>query len=219
MQTTLDTTTQSSGAGASTTPAAAAGGNGAPSQLFTTLLVAQIKNQNPLEPADPSQFVGQLTQLSQMEALQKLAAQGEAQAAMLGSLQQLALGAQVGATVSVRSDSVRLQDQPVSGRFVLDNATQQTAVVLTGADRQARRIELGPQPAGEVGFSIDPQMLGLPPGRYALQVDTGSGSGPEVEVSGILQNVKLSASGGSLLHIDAVGDVAANAITGLHGRP
>ena len=62
--------------------AAAINPNGEVSKLFTTLLVAQIRNQNPLEPQDPSEFVGQMTQLSQMEALQMLARQGSATAGM-----------------------------------------------------------------------------------------------------------------------------------------
>ena len=63
--------------------AAGVSGNGEVSQLFTTLLVAQIKNQNPLEPTDPSEFVGQMTQLSQMEALQALTLQNKSNGAML----------------------------------------------------------------------------------------------------------------------------------------
>ncbi len=46
--------------------------NGDMTQLFTRLLIAQIKNQNPLEPTDPSQFVSQLTQLSQVESMQQM---------------------------------------------------------------------------------------------------------------------------------------------------
>lgn len=38
-------------------------------QTFLKLLVAQIKNQNPLTPTDPVQFVGQLTQYSELEQL------------------------------------------------------------------------------------------------------------------------------------------------------
>jgi len=59
---------------------AAASGAGTPSapspqdaltskQTFLQLLVAQIKNQNPLNPTDPTQFVGQLTSYSQLEQL------------------------------------------------------------------------------------------------------------------------------------------------------
>lgn len=216
MQTTLNSTTTGAAAGATAAPTAAA--NGAPSELFTTLLVAQIKNQNPLEPADPSQFVGQLTQLSQMEALQKLASQGEAQATMLASLQQLALGAQVGSTVSVATDSLRLAGEPVSGRFVLDGASAQTTLLLTGTDRQQRRIELGSQAAGQVDFSIDPAALGLPPGRYAVQVETAGGAAPAVEVDGVLRNVRLSPGGSAMLNIAGIGEVAASTITGLQGR-
>jgi flagellar basal-body rod modification protein FlgD len=35
--------------------------------MFLTLLVAQMKNQDPLNPADGSQFVAQLAQLTQLE--------------------------------------------------------------------------------------------------------------------------------------------------------
>jgi flagellar basal-body rod modification protein FlgD len=49
-------------------------GTGLPDQLtsestFLNLLVAQIKNQDPLNPTDSIQFVGQLVQFSQLEQL------------------------------------------------------------------------------------------------------------------------------------------------------
>jgi flagellar basal-body rod modification protein FlgD len=36
---------------------------------FLKLLVAQVKHQDPLSPADPTQFIGQLVQFSQLEQL------------------------------------------------------------------------------------------------------------------------------------------------------
>ena len=55
----------------STPPAAAATGvTGAPAptqQVFLQLLVAQIKNQDPLNPTDSTQFVSQLAQFSELE--------------------------------------------------------------------------------------------------------------------------------------------------------
>ena len=82
------------GAGSATGGAIAqALGGSEMSHMFTTLLVAQIRNQNPLEPTDPSEFVAQLTQLSQTESMQALVAQSGAQASTLNSLQTLALGA------------------------------------------------------------------------------------------------------------------------------
>jgi flagellar basal-body rod modification protein FlgD len=38
-------------------------------QTFLKLLVAQIQNQDPTSPTDPVQFVGQLTQYSELEQL------------------------------------------------------------------------------------------------------------------------------------------------------
>jgi flagellar basal-body rod modification protein FlgD len=38
-------------------------------QMFLKLLVAQIQNQNPLSPQDPTEFLGQLTQYSMLEQL------------------------------------------------------------------------------------------------------------------------------------------------------
>jgi flagellar basal-body rod modification protein FlgD len=39
---------------------------------FLTLLVAQIQNQDPTNPTDPVQFVGQLTQYSELEQLMQI---------------------------------------------------------------------------------------------------------------------------------------------------
>ncbi|HEY7839560.1 MAG TPA: flagellar hook capping FlgD N-terminal domain-containing protein [Terriglobales bacterium] len=36
---------------------------------FMTLLVAQLKNQDPTQPMDPTQFVGQLVQFNSLEQL------------------------------------------------------------------------------------------------------------------------------------------------------
>lgn len=39
------------------------------SQSFLTLLVAQLKSQNPLDPMNPTEFVNQLVQFSSLEQL------------------------------------------------------------------------------------------------------------------------------------------------------
>ncbi len=38
-------------------------------QMFLQLLVSQIQNQNPLNPADPSEFVAQLSQFTGVEQM------------------------------------------------------------------------------------------------------------------------------------------------------
>ena len=41
--------------------------SGVNEQMFLQLLVAQLKNQDPMSPADPTQFVSQLAQFSELE--------------------------------------------------------------------------------------------------------------------------------------------------------
>jgi flagellar basal-body rod modification protein FlgD len=48
-------------------PAAANQNEAATKEVFLRLLVAQIKNQNPLDPADGVEFVAQLAQFTQLE--------------------------------------------------------------------------------------------------------------------------------------------------------
>ncbi|MGE5451526.1 MAG: flagellar hook capping FlgD N-terminal domain-containing protein [Acidobacteriota bacterium] len=197
---------------------AAAAGGGSPKDLFTTLLVAQIKNQNPLEPTDPSAFVNQLTQLSQMESLQNLSSQNNTHVAMLESLQALGMGAQVGSQVMVQSHEMQLGQDVVKGAFHLNSPSTRTAVVLTDDGGNRYRVELGSRPAGEAAFAIDPVAMGLPQGHYTLAVDSASGETPSIEVGGTLQSVKLSATGGVVLDVSHLGEVPASAITRFNGR-
>lgn len=200
------------------TGAITAATGGSNRDLFTTLLVAQIRNQNPLEPSDPSEFVGQLTQLSQMEALQSLASQSATNAAMLDSLQVLSLGAQVGSQVWARTESLTLGNEPVQGAFTLSSASTQTTLVLKDAGGVEHRVELGSRPVGEVSFSIDPAQLNLPAGTYSLAIETSTKEAPAIEVAGTLQSVKLSAAGGVALSISGLGETSPTAITRFNGR-
>jgi len=196
---------------------AAVSNNGEVSQMFTTLLVAQIKNQNPLEPTDPSEFVSQMTQLSQMEALQGLTQQGSANGAMLESLQVLALGGQVGSQVMANTDSIVVDDEPVQGRFTLADSSAAVSIILDGSGGQ-KRIDLGTRAAGEVPFTIDPAALGLTAGKYSIRIETSSKEDVAVEVAGTLQNVRLSPTDGLLLSVANVGQILPGAITGFNGR-
>lgn len=55
--------------GTSTTSAASVGASAPTEQVFLQLLVSQIKNQDPLNPTDSTQFVAQLAQFSELEQM------------------------------------------------------------------------------------------------------------------------------------------------------
>ena len=199
--------------------AAASEPSSANADMFTKLLVAQIRNQDPLSPSDPSQFVNQLSQLSQTEALQNLAKMNSSSASVLQSLQVLALGAQVGSDVMVAADSVEVGSAPVSGNIELASASAANTLVATGPDGVARRIALGAHGAGTLAFTLDPQAYGLPPGRYSLAVETANGQQPAIELKGRLDAVRMSAAGGIILKVAGIGEVAPGSVTGFNGKP
>lgn len=60
---------QSQGSGSSSNPITGSDNSLTSENTFLQLLVAQIKNQDPLNPTDSIQFVGQLVQYSSLEQL------------------------------------------------------------------------------------------------------------------------------------------------------
>ena len=186
--------------------------------MFTKLLVAQIRNQDPLAPSDPSQFVNQLSQLSQTEALQQLAQTTSASASVLQSLQVLAMGGQVGSQVSVETSRLRLDGDKVTGSVQLNGASSVTNLVLTGVDGRQHRISLPSHGAGSLPFTIDPAALGLAPGSYTIGAEASDGTRPAVEITGRLDSVRMSATGGILLQVAGIGEVDPSSVTGFNGK-
>jgi flagellar basal-body rod modification protein FlgD len=186
--------------------------------MFTKLLVAQIRNQDPLSPTDPSQFVNQLTQQAQTEAMQNLSTLTSANASVLQSMQVLALGAQVGSEVMVNTDTVQLDSSKVGGSIALAASSSKTTLTLKGADDKEYKVELGAKAAGSVPFSIDPVALGMPAGTYSMTVTTSSAEKPSVDIAGKLNSVRLSASGSMILSVSNLGEVNPGAITGFNGK-
>ena len=187
------------------------------SDMFTKLLVAQIQNQDPLSPTDPSQFVNQLATLSQTEALSNVSSLTSANNSVLQSMQVLALGAQVGSEVMVNTSTVTLGTEKISGSIALANASSATQLTLTGGNGVKHVIDLGSQDAGTVAIAIDPAKLGLPAGSYTMAVTTSNGAVPTVDIAGKLSSVRLSSTGSILLNVAGVGEVAPASITGFNG--
>ncbi|WP_077033536.1 flagellar hook capping FlgD N-terminal domain-containing protein [Pelomonas sp. KK5] len=187
--------------------------------MFTTLLVAQIKNQDPLSPSDPSAFVNQLTQLSQMEALQKLADQGGSSNGMMASLQMLALGGQVGSQVQAQVDSLNLGSTPVATHFTLSAGAAAGALVLTGSDGVEQRIPLANLSAGDNAFTLDPSKYGVTAGHYAVRVETDTKEVAGIEIGATLSSVRLGGDGNAILTLNGgLAQVAPSALTQFNGR-
>jgi flagellar basal-body rod modification protein FlgD len=186
--------------------------------MFTKLLVAQIRNQDPLAPSDPATFVNQLSQLSQTEALENMTQTTAASAAMLQSLQVLAMGGQVGSQVSVETGRVELGDTAITGSVRLEGASTLTHVILTDVAGKQTKVELPPHGIGGQEFTLDPAKLGLPAGKYSIAAESSDGTKPKIEISGRLNSVRLDSTGGILMQVAGVGEVEPGWITGFNGK-
>ncbi|MEP3562895.1 MAG: flagellar hook capping FlgD N-terminal domain-containing protein, partial [Marinobacter sp.] len=77
----------------------AQGGSELGKDAFMELMLAQMKNQNPLEPQDNGDFISQLAQFSSLEEMQNLTGTVGEVAGQFRSSQALQASAMVGKTV------------------------------------------------------------------------------------------------------------------------
>ncbi|HHJ4328284.1 TPA: flagellar hook assembly protein FlgD [Klebsiella pneumoniae] len=124
---------------------------------FLELLVAQLNNQNPLEPQGNGEFIAQLAQFSQVEGIEKLNSSMGSLLAGYQSSQALQASSLVGRTVIVPTDKAVVDTSenfkasallPVSSNNVYVN-------VYDEAGSLVNRINLGQQKAGNISFSWD----------------------------------------------------------------
>lgn len=87
---------------------------------FLTLLVAQLQNQDPLNPSDPTEFTAQLAQYSSLEQLMSVNENIEGLASTSQNQQQLSALGLIGREVVVEQDEFQLGDSDVTLGYQLD---------------------------------------------------------------------------------------------------
>ena len=100
--------------------------------VFLELMVTQMRNQNPLDPQDNSEFVAQLAQFSSVEGLDKLNNTMEGFVGSFQSNQALQASALVGRSVKVDSDTSYLAaDGRVAGTIELPQELRKSKWALS----------------------------------------------------------------------------------------
>ena len=173
---------------------------------FITLMVAQIQNQDPTNPVDSTEFLNQYSAMSQVKSLENLSSLSTSNLVLMDNLQTLTAAGLVGQQVKVSADQVQLGDEAVKGQVVLENAAGSLTLTLTSASGVKKTIELGTQAAGTVDFSLDAQALGLQAGTYSISASSDSGEYPDIEIEGVVGQVRVSADG-PVLEVAGVGSV------------
>ena len=156
----ITTTTNSATAAlASTSSTAAAGStkNAAGSEdRFLKLLVAQLSNQDPMNPMDNAQMTSQMAQISTVTGVQQVNKTIEGLSAQLASMQMLQSSSLVGRGVLVDSTRLPVSGGKAAGAIDLVAAADRVKIEILSAGGQViDTIDLGALAAGRQPFEWD----------------------------------------------------------------
>ncbi|HNP34447.1 MAG TPA: flagellar hook assembly protein FlgD [Woeseiaceae bacterium] len=124
---------------------------------FLTLMITQFRNQDPFEPMDNGEFLGQLAQFSTVNGIESLNGEFAGLAGALRDEQALQAANLVGHTVLATTDSTFFDGtEAVGGAIDLDAAASNVEVDIVNANGElVQRLTLGEQAPGTVNFDWD----------------------------------------------------------------
>jgi flagellar basal-body rod modification protein FlgD len=111
--------------------------NGFDSETFLKLLVAQLKYQDPSDPASSSELMAQTATLAQVQSLDAIAKQNSQSLTLQKSL---SAGALVGQTVSYTDSDGATKTGIVTAVKISSDPTAQSQAVIGGVDVDLARI-------------------------------------------------------------------------------
>ena len=152
---------------------------------FLQLLVAQLKTQDPLNPAKPEEFAAQLAQFSSVEQLininDTLAVQADSNAVMAEALNNTSAISSIGKDVLSIGNRVAIgPDSAGTITLGVGGAGGDATLTLTdAAGETVATLDLGALGPGRqtVSLSEFEAVQGLPPGTYEYEVTVQGGDG------------------------------------------
>jgi flagellar basal-body rod modification protein FlgD len=184
---------------------------------FMTLMLAQLKNQDPTSPVDSNTFLTQLSELSEVQGITNLNTSFNGLSTSLTSSQAMQASSLLGTQAMVTSStaSTTTAGTPVTGAVAVPQTTSSVIVnVLDGTGTLVKQISLGAQSTGVANFTWDgteSNGSAAPVGTYTLAATVaGVASSTPVTtyVSGTVESVTMGAGGSGLtLNVAGVGSV------------
>ncbi len=183
---------------------------------FLELLVAQLNNQNPLEPQENGEFIAQLAQFSQVEGIEKLNTSMGSLLSGYQSSQALQASSLVGRKVIVPTEKAVVDtSETFKGSLVLPVTSSNVYVnVYDSAGKAVSRVNLGQQAAGNVSFMWDGKDSSgnlLPPGTYKFEAQATYADGTKglyTLLPANVDSVALGQNGGEMkLNLAGIGSV------------
>jgi flagellar basal-body rod modification protein FlgD len=167
---------------------------------FLTLLVTQMRNQDPLNPMENAEVTTQLAQISTVSGIDKLNKAMEGMSQGFLATQAMQAGGLIGRGVLAPGSTLVLEGSQAKAGARLANAADRVVVnVLSKAGERVAALDLGPSPAGTLTFAWDGKTAAgatAPDGVYSFEVAAAQ-SNRKVEVEplgfGRVQSVTLGA--------------------------
>jgi flagellar basal-body rod modification protein FlgD len=185
---------------------------------FLTLMLAQLKNQDPTSPVDSNTFLSQLASLSTVQGITQLNTSFGSLSSSLVSSQALQASSLLGHQALVSSTTANLTASgTVTGAVSVPQTTSQAVLNISDSSGAlVRQISLGAQPAGMANFSWDGKEQDgsqAPAGQYTLSAQyagaTAGGTAASTYVNGTVQSVTMGAgTTGLTLNVSGLGSVA-----------
>ncbi len=175
---------------------------------FMELMMAQLKNQDPMKPMDNGEFLGQMAQFSTVSGIEDMQVSMGALAETYASGQTLQSAQLVGQEVLVQNSTFELNEgEPVAGSFELEAASGDVKLDITdAAGNVVQQVNLGAFTSGRHVFNWDglnSEGKALPPGKYSANVTFREGEGYEaatVLTSRVVDSVEFGAAGETTLN-------------------
>jgi len=163
---------------------------------FLKLLVAQLNNQDPMNPLDNAQMTTQMAQINTVTGLQQLNLTMQTMAEQFTTMQQIQGTSMIGRSVLSEGDHLAVADGMATGQFDLDSAATDVRVdIVTPGGVVVGSVDLGALGKGRGNFEWDASQYAGDTGSLHFVVNASTAEGA-VNATPLTQS-KVVATGSS----------------------
>ncbi len=193
-------------------------------QEFLTLLVAQLQNQDPLNPDEPTEFTAQLAQFSSLEQLFNLNESMNNLVTSNANSDRLSTLSTIGKEVVYQDGTFNFTGDPVTLGYQLDGQAKEVTLALQLNGVTVKTLKGTELTAGNHFLAWDgltEDGTAAPVGKYSIVVQAKAGEGESVAAGPLIRSevtgVDLNGEFGGIL-ITRSGEVQFNTILGVYEK-